>query len=113
MSDELVLSAWQLYTGLFILFWAAQIYFSSFWMTILCCLKFGLMAQLLTDYMYRRGRYDEIGDNNDKNQLNTLVGMARTEAELVPSLTAMAKEEAGMETRLYGCSPIQCLFCFL
>merc|ERR1712198_236458 len=81
--------------GLFILFWAAQIYFSSFWMTILCCLKFGLMAQLLTDYMYRRGRYET--GQNEKNQLNTLVGMARTEAELVPSLTAMAKEEAGMD----------------
>ena len=39
MSDDLVLSAWQLYTGLFILFWAAQIYFSSFWMSLLCCIK--------------------------------------------------------------------------
>ena len=38
-GDDLVLSAWQLYTALFILFWAAQLYFSSFWMTILCCLK--------------------------------------------------------------------------
>ena len=38
-GEDLVLSAWQLYTALFILFWAAQLYFSSFWMTILCCLK--------------------------------------------------------------------------
>ena len=42
-GDDLVLSAWQLYTALFILFWAAQLYFSSFWMTILCCLKVTLL----------------------------------------------------------------------
>ena len=58
------------------------------------------MAQLLTDYMYRRGRYKNIDldmseEAGDKSQLNTLIGMARCEAELVPSLTAMAKEEAG------------------
>ena len=55
------------------------------------------MAQLLTDYMYRRGRYRNIdsGEVVDKSQLNTLIGMARSEAKLVPSLTAMAKEEAG------------------
>ena len=33
----------------------------------------------------------------DKSELNTLVGMARSEASLVPSLTAMAKEEAVTE----------------
>ena len=59
------------------------------------------MAQLLTDYMYRRGRYRNIdsGEVVDKSQLNTLIGMARSEAQLVPSLTAMAKEEAGEQNR--------------
>ena len=49
--------------------------------------------------MYRRGRYKEVttGGPGDKSELNTLVGMARSEASLVPSLTAMAKEEAVME----------------
>lgn len=53
--------------------------------------------------MYRRGRYREVttittgGQAGDKSELNTLVGMARSEASLVPSLTAMAKEEAVME----------------
>ena len=49
--------------------------------------------------MYRRGRYKEVttGTPGDKSELNTLVGMARSEASLVPSLTAMAKEEAVME----------------
>ena len=39
MGEEVVLTAWQLYTGLFVLFWAAQLYFSSFWMSVLCCVK--------------------------------------------------------------------------
>ena len=56
-QESYVLTAWQLYAGLFFLFWATHIYFSSFWISLLCCLKFGLAAQLLTDYMYRRGRY--------------------------------------------------------
>ena len=52
--------------------------------------------------MYRRGRYREVititgGQAGDKSELNTLVGMARSEASLVPSLTAMAKEEAVTE----------------
>ena len=48
--------------------------------------------------MYRRGRYKEVVTSpGDKSELNTLVGMARSEASLVPSLTAMAKEEAVME----------------
>ena len=49
--------------------------------------------------MYRRGRYKEVttGVPGDKSELNTLVGMARSEVSLVPSLTAMAKEEAVME----------------
>ena len=60
------------------------------------------MAQMLTDYMYRRGRYKNIDGEeagNDKSQLNTLIGMAKSEAQLVPSLTAMAKEEAGEQNR--------------
>ena len=39
MGEEVVLTAWQLYTALFVLFWAAQLYFSSFWMSVLCCIK--------------------------------------------------------------------------
>ena len=48
--------------------------------------------------MYRRGRYKElVTAPGDKSELNSLVGLARSEASLVPSLTAMAKEEAVME----------------
>ena len=47
--------------------------------------------------MYRRGRYRNV-DTEEKEEVdsvNTLLGLAKQEARLVPSLTAMAKEEAG------------------
>ena len=44
--------------------------------------------------MYRRGRYSE-----DQLEVRTLVGLARQESSLVPSLTALAKEEAGQTVR--------------
>ena len=93
-----VLSPWQIYCSLFIMFWAIQAYFSSFWMTVLCCLKFGLIAELITDYMYRRGRYKEKDTMEDKNRLNCLVKMAKEEAALVPHLTMMANMEACHKT---------------
>eukprot|EP00091_Calanus_sinicus_P015003 TRINITY_DN3284_c0_g1_i1.p1 TRINITY_DN3284_c0_g1~~TRINITY_DN3284_c0_g1_i1.p1 ORF type:complete len:188 (+),score=82.27 TRINITY_DN3284_c0_g1_i1:45-566(+) len=99
MADHnYVLSPWQIYCGLFVMFWASQWYFSSFWMTILCCLKFGLIAELVTDYMYKRGRYKKKDMAGDKNKLNCLVEMAREEAALVPSLTEMAKLEVSQRT---------------
>eukprot|EP00091_Calanus_sinicus_P015004 TRINITY_DN3284_c0_g1_i2.p1 TRINITY_DN3284_c0_g1~~TRINITY_DN3284_c0_g1_i2.p1 ORF type:complete len:119 (+),score=53.32 TRINITY_DN3284_c0_g1_i2:45-359(+) len=69
MADHnYVLSPWQIYCGLFVMFWASQWYFSSFWMTILCCLKFGLIAELVTDYMYKRGRVQEEGHGRGQQQ---------------------------------------------
>ena len=38
-SEEVVLSAWQIYTALFVMFWAVQLYLSSFWMSVICCVK--------------------------------------------------------------------------
>merc|ERR1712066_710264 len=94
-AEELVLSAWQIYTALFVMFWASQLYLSSFWMSVVCCIKFGLISQLVTDYMYRRGRYKESHNSaSEKVELDTLLGLAKQEASLVPSLTALAKEEA-------------------
>ena len=64
--------------------------------------QFGLLAQLLTDYMYRRGRYQEAACApavEDRSGLDTLLGLARSEATLVPSLTAMAKDEVTTTNR--------------
>merc|ERR1711874_942828 len=80
VEHSFVLSPWQIYCGLFVMFWASQCYFSSFWMTILCCLKFGLIAELVTDYMYRRGRYKNVDTVGNKNKLNCLTEMAMLEA---------------------------------
>merc|ERR1712128_211514 len=106
MADHnFVLSPWQIYCGLFVMFWASQSYFSSFWMSVLCCLKFGLIAELVTDYMYRRGRYKSKGTMGDKDKLNCLVEMAREEAALVPSLTEMAKLEVSQRTPMGRITP--------
>ena len=62
-----------------------------------------MLAQLLTDYMYRRGRYTEAACTpavEDRSGLDTLLGLARSEATLVPSLTAMAKDEVTTTTRV-------------
>ena len=51
--------------------------------------------------MYRRGRYRNV-DSQEKEEVdsvNTLLGLAKQEARLVPSLTAMAKEEASQATK--------------
>ena len=61
-----------------------------------------MLAQLLTDYMYRRGRYTEAAcapEAEDRSGLDTLLGLARSEATLVPSLTAMAKDEVTTTNR--------------
>ena len=104
-EQNYVLSPWQIYCSLFIMFWAIQAYFSSFWMTVLCCLKFGLIAELITDYMYRRGRYKEKDTMEDKNRLNCLVKMAKEEAALVPCLTVMANMEACQKTPVGRITP--------
>merc|ERR1711874_392818 len=105
VEHSFVLSPWQIYCGLFVMFWASQCYFSSFWMTILCCLKFGLIAELVTDYMYRRGRYKNVDTVGNKNKLNCLMEMAREEASLVPSLTEMAMLEASQRTPMGRITP--------
>ena len=87
------------------MFWASQCYFSSFWMTILCCLKFGLLAELVTDFMYRRGRYKNFAIMEKKNKLNSLMEMAKDEAALVPSLTEMAMLEANQRTPMGKVTP--------
>merc|ERR1712183_143720 len=92
-----VLAPWQIYCGMFVMIWASQCYFSSFWMTILCCLKFGLLAELITDYMYRRGRYKNLAIMENNNKPNCPMEMVKEEAALVPSLTEMADQKTSVE----------------
>ena len=130
-AEELVLSAWQIYTALFVMFWAAQLYLSSFWMSVVCCIKVtihftdlnekegnsllvwvdisivdGLHVQERTLQKYRQhtqgvfrvvvqNRYRVLTFSEERQEdVDTLLGLAKQEASLVPSLTAMAKEEA-------------------
>ena len=104
-EQSFVLAPWQIYCGMFVMFWASQCYFSSFCMTILCCLKFGLLAELITDYMYRRGRYKNMAIMENKNKLNSMIEMVKEEASLVPSLTEMAMQEGNQRIPMGNVAP--------
>ena len=67
----------QIFWGLFIMFWTIQWYFSSFWVTLSCCLNFGIISELISDYMYGKRKY--------KNRLS----MFTDEKEQVSSLTEL------------------------
>ena len=47
----------QIFWGLLFMFWTIQWYFSTFWMTLSCCLNFGIIAELMSDYLYGTRRY--------------------------------------------------------
>ena len=100
-EHNFVLAPWQIYCGMFVMFWASQCYFSSFWMTILCCLKFGILAELITDYMYRRGRYKNLATKEKKNKSE----VTKDDTALVPSLTQMAMLEANQRTPMGKVTP--------
>ena len=48
----------QIFWGLFIMFWTIQWYFSSFLVTLSCCLNFGIISELISDYMYGKRKYN-------------------------------------------------------
>jgi hypothetical protein len=39
------------------MFWTIQWYFSSFWLTLSCCLNFGIISELISDYLYGTRKY--------------------------------------------------------
>merc|ERR1712083_296138 len=80
------LQPWQIYSGLFLGFWAFSTFFDHFLATALLCLVFGAAGDQLTRYMYTLG-------SSKTGEVMTLLDMARQEASLVPSLTQMAKRE--------------------
>jgi len=87
MDDDLgSLQPWQIFSGLYVVFWGISAYFDHFLMTFVFCIAFGVISEIVAKYM--SGAYVR------KNEVSSLMSMARTEATLVPSLTQMAKHEA-------------------
>merc|ERR1712130_135335 len=91
------LQPWQIYSGLFLGFWAFSTFFDHFLATALLCLVFGAAGDQLTRYMYTLG-----SSSKATGDVVTLLDMAKQEvrpllslsqASLVPSLTQMAKKE--------------------
>merc|ERR1712039_913961 len=77
------LQPWQIYSGLFLGFWAFSAFFDHFLATALLCLVFGAAGDQLTRYMYTLGS-SMTGSGLDKGEVVTLLDMARQEASLVP-----------------------------
>merc|ERR1712059_211655 len=96
------LQTWQIYSGLFLTFWIVSAYFDHSLITAILCLisvlpqVFGCVGEQLTSYMYCLGG----GGKAPAVQVTSLLSMAREEANLVPSLTEMAKMEVSGQARL-------------
>lgn len=43
---------WQVFTAMFLAFWAASAYFNHFLMTLVFCIAFGVFGELMTKFMY-------------------------------------------------------------
>merc|ERR1712192_292800 len=87
------LQPWQIYSGLFLGFWAFSAFFNHFLATALLCLVFGAAGDQLTRYMFTLGSSMAAGGGGRTGEVVTLLDLARQEASLVPSLTQMAKME--------------------
>merc|ERR1712241_1339532 len=94
------LQPWQIYSGLFLGFWAFSAFFNHFLATALLCLVFGAAGDQLTRYMYTLGS-SVAGGGKATGEVVTLLDMARQEASLVPSLTQMAKRESSGKALLH------------
>merc|ERR1712037_511390 len=94
------LQPWQIYSGLFLGFWAFSAFFNHFLATALLCLVFGAAGDQLTRYMYTLGS-SMAGNKGTGGEVGTLLDLARQEASLVPSLTQMAKRESSGKALLH------------
>jgi len=52
MSEQEALHPWQIFSGLFIGFWATSAYFDHFLMTLVFCIVFGVVGDIVTKEMY-------------------------------------------------------------
>merc|ERR1712110_1236259 len=71
------LQPWQIYSGLFLGFWAFSAFFNHFLATALLCLVFGAAGDQLTRYMYTLG--SSMAGGGKSGEVVTLLDMAREE----------------------------------
>merc|ERR1712037_454062 len=72
------LQPWQIYSGLFLGFWAFSAFFNHFLATALLCLVFGAAGDQLTRYMYTLGS-SMAGNKGTGGEVGTLLDLARQE----------------------------------
>merc|ERR1712037_750114 len=85
------LQPWQIYSGLFLGFWAFSAFFNHFLATALLCLVFGAAGDQLTRYMYTLGS-SMAGNKGTGGEVGTLLDLARQE---------MAKRESSGKALLH------------
>lgn len=51
-SDHGSLQPWQIFSALFVVFWATSAYFDHFMMTFVFCIAFGVLGEVVTSYLY-------------------------------------------------------------
>merc|ERR1712037_933009 len=80
------LQPWQIYSGLFLGFWAFSAFFNHFLATALLCLVFGAAGDQLTRDMYTLGS-SVAGGGKATGEVVTLLDMARQEVRTLLSLS--------------------------
>jgi len=79
-ETKFTMEAWQIYSALFVGFWASAAYCNQIIITLILAVIWGGLAELITNYMYRLGKFSGM----DYEQIAS---------DLVPSLTDMARKE--------------------
>merc|ERR1712037_36227 len=86
------LQPWQIYSGLFLGFWAFSAFFNHFLATALLCLVFGAAGDQLTRYMYTLGS-SMAGNKGTAGEVGTLLDLARQEALLHEEIVEEEEED--------------------
>merc|ERR1712037_177225 len=86
------LQPWQIYSGLFLGFWAFSAFFNHFLATALLCLGFGAAGDQLTRYMYTLGS-SMAGNKGTAGEVGTLLDLARQEALLHEEIVEEEEED--------------------
>merc|ERR1712181_161799 len=87
------LQPWQIYSGLFLGFWAFSAFFNHFLATALLCLVFGAAGDQLTRYMFTLGSSMAGAGGGRTGEVVTLLDLARQEAVLHEEIVEEEEED--------------------
>ena len=91
------LQPWQIFSGLFVGFWATSAYFDHFVMTFVFCIAFGVLGEVLTSYFY--GRTPHSSSFSELKKLAVEERNCNARLEMSNEATWRAAEEKEEETK--------------